>query len=288
MPASIMRTLVAALALSVGALATPPGAAAQSMLGRAEATTTNADAAFYYVRAGTASVRVQVLGAVRAPGLYEVSEGTALGPVLALAGGPTLGTTPAGTRSEATVRLFRPGTDGEEVAFEAPLERLVGDAATPALRDGDVLLVEVSGGQVESALTNASSFYYVRAGTASVRVQVLGAVRAPGLYEVSEGTALGPVLALAGGPTLGTTSSDTRTDVTLRLHRPGPGGSELVFEGPFEASVAQGGLPALRDGDVLVTEVRSRRTFGWRDAVQIVGALGVLALAIDRLADLGN
>ncbi|PAP75957.1 SLBB domain-containing protein [Rubrivirga marina] len=274
------------LTVVLSTLALAPGAGAQSVIGRAESMASNAEA-YYYVRPGTASVRVQVLGAVRSPGLYEVSEGTGLGPLLALAGGPALGTTPSGTRAETAVKLYRSGAAGQELAFQAPLEQLVGSVSTPPVLDGDVLLIEVASGRIESADTNASSFYYVRPGTASVRVQVLGAVRSPGLYEVSEGTGLGPLLALAGGPTLGTMPADTRTVVTIRLHRPRGGSTELVYEGSFEPTAGVV-LPTLQDGDVVVTEARSRRTISWRDAIQVISAVGVVALAIDRLSGTGN
>ena len=142
-------------------------------------------------------------------------------------------------------------------------------------------------GRAESMASNAEAYYYVRPGTASVRVQVLGAVRSPGLYEVSEGTGLGPLLALAGGPTLGTMPADTRTVVTIRLHRPRGGSTERVYEGSFEPTAGVV-LPTLQDGDVVVTEARSRRTISWRDAIQVISAVGVVALAIDRLSGTGN
>lgn len=277
LPTASVRQLVGLAALAV-ALASP-GALAQPVLGRAEAMSTNARSAFYHVRPGTASVQVQVLGAAHTPGLYEISEGTGLSALLALAGGPALGTTPAGTRDRAVVRLYRSGTE-DHVAFEAPLEQIAGDATTPVLQDGDVLLVEVTGGQIESASTNASAFYYIRPETASVQVQVLGAAHKPGLYEVSEGTDLGALLALAGGPALGTTSAGTRTEALVRLYRPGAAGPELLYEGPFEPNVMP---PAVRDGDVLVVEVISHRRFSWRDVIQVVSAVGVIALAVDRL-----
>ncbi len=273
------------MGLLLAVLAAAPAPEAQAVLGRAEAMTTNADAAYYYVRPGTASVRVQVLGAVRAPGLYEVSEGMELGQLLALTGGPTLGVSPSGTRAEASVQLHR--ARGQELAFEAPLEQLVGSAETPVLEDGDVLMVEVRAGRVESADTNASAFYYVRPGTPSVQAQVLGAVRAPGLYEVSEGMELGELLALAGGPALGTASDGARTTLTLRLHRKGSG-EEIVYDGPIGEAGGTAFAPEVLDGDVLIIEVRSRRSFGWRDAVQIVSTVGVLALAIERLARAGG
>ena len=124
--------LLPTVALAVLTLA-PPGAA-QSLVGRAESMSSNAEA-YYYVRPGTASVRVQVLGAVRSPGLYEVSEGTGLGPLLALAGGPALGATPSGTRAETAVLLYRPGTNGQELAFQAPLQQLAGSASTPPVEE---------------------------------------------------------------------------------------------------------------------------------------------------------
>jgi protein involved in polysaccharide export with SLBB domain len=140
--------------------------------------------------------------------------------------------------------------------------------------------------RIEDTKTNANTYYYYthNPGSATVRVHVLGDVRLPGVYEISESTDLGQLIALSGGPQINANSRNTKQDISLRVYRPGANGQQIIFEESFEHSLANPQVyPILRDGDVFVMDVTQRQRFGWRDATSIVSTLGVLALAIDRL-----
>lgn len=140
-------------------------------------------------------------------------------------------------------------------------------------------------GRVEETTSNIPSyFYYVLPGAPTVQVDVLGTVRAPGLYELTEGTDVGQLLALSGGPVLMVRQRASSREVTIKLFRPAANGGAPIYEAVFEQAVGDPETsPVLRDGDVLTVEVTERARFTWRDISSIVGTIGVLALALERL-----
>lgn len=145
--------------------------------------------------------------------------------------------------------------------------------------------------RVEDTKTNANTYYYYypNPGSATVRVHVLGAVRLPGMYEITESTDLGQLIALSGGPPMSAHPSNTRVDVALRVYRPGPDGQQIIFDDIFENTLANpAGYPVLLDGDVVVMDVTQRQRFSWRDATSLVGTIAVLALAAERVSRLSR
>jgi hypothetical protein len=101
----------------------------------------NGTAYHVFAQAGDATIQVLVLGAVNA-GIYEVREGTDLEELIALTG---TSMTPGGSGESVkyTVRLFRDEDGERKLLYEAPLDRMLAStAAYPALREGDVLMME--------------------------------------------------------------------------------------------------------------------------------------------------
>lgn len=140
--------------------------------------------------------------------------------------------------------------------------------------------------RVEETKSNVGAyFYHVVPGAATVQVYVMGTIQSPGLYEVSDGTHLGQLLALAGGPTLGPQSRATDRDVTVRLFRPGGGyGERPLYEARLDEALARPeAYPTLRDGDVMTVEITEKDRFGWRDMFTVVGAVSALALAVESV-----
>ena len=154
-----------------------------------------------------------------------------------------------------------------------------------------VLLVMVAGaqaqglGRVDETTSNIPSyFFFVEPGAATVQVDVLGAVRAPGLYELTDGTDVGQLLALTGGPLLAPQQRASVRRVTIRLFRSSAGSAEPVYEQDLDEALKNiGTYPVLQDGDVLTVEVIERTRITWRDISSIVGTIGVLALAAERI-----
>ena len=143
-------------------------------------------------------------------------------------------------------------------------------------------------GQVEETESNIDSYYfYVQPGVATIEVMVMGTVRNPGLYRLSEETGLGQLLALSGGPVLDVRQRSRPRTAVVRLYRPQGQGEALIYEAEFEEDVVtapDGRYPDLRDGDVMTVEVTERQRFVWRDLFTIANTVAVIALAVERLA----
>jgi protein involved in polysaccharide export with SLBB domain len=143
--------------------------------------------------------------------------------------------------------------------------------------------------RVDQTRSNAGTYvFFTQPGAATLQVQVLGTVRTPGLYEVSEGTTMGQLMALSGGPPLNVRSGKTKVTTTVRLYRPNPAGSALLYEGLLEDGISDPArYPTLQDDDVIMVDVTQRQPFGWRDAARVIGAVGVVVLTAGRVARIG-
>lgn len=143
-------------------------------------------------------------------------------------------------------------------------------------------------GQVEETDTNVNSyFFFVEPGEGSIDVKVMGTVRNPGLYRLGEGTDLGQLLALSGGPVLNVRQEERDRETTIRLFRPQSSGEQkLIFEEDFEGGITtqSASYPQLQDGDVMTVEVIEDRQFEWRDALTILSAVASVAFAIGQFA----
>ncbi len=140
-------------------------------------------------------------------------------------------------------------------------------------------------GRVESIESNAPDYYFhVNSGASTIQLHVMGSVTSPGLYEVNDGTTLGQLIALAGGPVLGTRLRRNKRQVDIRLFRPSTGSSVPLFETELEeGSMYTNSYPALMEGDVLRVDVIERAGFGWRDALSIVTAAASAYIIFDRV-----
>ena len=245
-----LRTLAALAALTLAALP----ASAQTV-GRVEGRQATPGGYFVNARAGEPTTRVYVWGTVRNPGVYEVGPGFDVQAVLSLAGLPVQAEREPGD-PEVYVRVYRPGQGGEPV-YQAPLGAFVlAPDAHPALREGDVLTVGLE---------------------PEARVNVWGAVRLPGLYEVGPGFDARAVLSLAGGPLLPALQDNERREVTVRYLRAG----EALFEGPLDDFTRAGGaLPMPQDGDVIEVVTRETRGFSFRDALAVTGTVAGIVSAV--------
>lgn len=145
-------------------------------------------------------------------------------------------------------------------------------------------------GRIEATESNVPSYYYhARSGDAVVQAYVIGAVRASGLYVVTQGTDIGQLFALAGGPMLGERERQDRVEVTIRLYREGGGSRELIYESLLEPMLRDpGAYPTLMDGDVMEVENIRIRAFSWRDGLGLIGAAASVALVIERVVRIAN
>ena len=139
-------------------------------------------------------------------------------------------------------------------------------------------------GRVEQTESNAQDyFYHVTPGTRTILVQVVGTVHSPGLYEVSEGTGVRDILALAGGPVMNPRLKRTKRNVTLVMYRPAVGDENPLFqESLTESGLYSTAYPELEDGDVIRVDVLDRRLIDWRDVLQILTASATILFWISR------
>lgn len=144
-------------------------------------------------------------------------------------------------------------------------------------------------GRVEQTDTNLGTYYYLVEGTEpTVQVSVLGDVAHPGLYEMSQVTALGKLLTLTG-PDVGNAQTYgrglNRKRTMVRLYRQETAGEPtLVFESRIE-DVLLGAAPPLQDGDVIMVHIRGVR-LDWRDVLRIGQAAAVFILLGERIGRL--
>ncbi|MCB0719703.1 MAG: SLBB domain-containing protein [Bacteroidetes bacterium] len=139
-------------------------------------------------------------------------------------------------------------------------------------------------GRVEQTESNAPDyFYYVQPGTRTIQVHMIGSVMSPGLYEVNDGTTLGQLIALSGGPQLGARQRRNKREVSIRLYRPSTDSAVPLFESELEdGALYTNSYPALQEGDVVRVDVIERTGFSWRDALQIVTATASAYIIFDR------
>lgn len=137
-------------------------------------------------------------------------------------------------------------------------------------------------GRSEQVLSTAPGYYvYHQPGEATIQVAVEGTVRNPGLYEVAVGTDLSRVLALSGGPSYDARQPDQRQYVEVRLFRPTIGQVYAATIQDLASNPAP--VPPLREGDSVIVEVVSRRTFGWQDVFSIAGGIAAVAYLVERV-----
>lgn len=124
-------------------------------------------------------------------------------------------------------------------------------------------------------------YRYARPGEATVRVNVWGAVRQSGLYEVPLDMDLLGLLSVAGGPNVVEERRRERRIVVLQLSRSTGGSYDLIFEAPLnDVSAERRALPAIQNGDILTVKTVVRDRFGWRDALAITSAAGTVAVVV--------
>ena len=149
-----------------------------------------------------------------------------------------------------------------------------------------VVSAQPSFGAIEDRQTNVTAYYFhVLPGEATIRVNIWGSVRAPGVYEVGEATTLGELVSFAGGPQLQVLRDNARREIDVTLYRREGDARVLAYAASLGDMVeGDGAYMLLQDGDVAEIELREIRGFSWRDAFTIVSATAAVALAVERIA----
>jgi polysaccharide biosynthesis/export protein len=211
------------------------------------------------------TLRVNVVGAVKRPGSYIISPQGQTNQILvgdaAVAGGSVASQWPTVTQALQQaggitqlanlreVQVNRPLPDGSQQAIQVNLWEMLRSGQIQqdiALRDRDTLVVPQSTTlSSEEALLNGSASF----SPATILVNVVGEVRAPGTVEVAPNTSLNQALLTAGGFD---SSRARRKDVILiRLN---PDGTAVRRTIPIDltAGINEETNPSLREFDTIV------------------------------------
>ena len=211
------------------------------------------------------TLRVNVVGAVKRPGSYIISPQGQTNQILvgdaAVGGGGVASQWPTVTQALQQaggitqlanlreVQVNRPQPDGSQQAIKVNLWELLRSGQIQqdiALRDRDTLVVPQSASlSSEEALLNGSASF----APATILVNVVGEVKAPGTVEVAPNTSLNQALLTAGGFE---SSRARRKDVILiRLN---PDGTAVRRTIPIDltAGINEETNPSLREFDTIV------------------------------------
>ena len=136
-------------------------------------------------------------------------------------------------------------------------------------------------GSVESTESNSGDYYfYVQPGERTIQVNMIGAVRSPGLYEIGTDVSLGQLLALSGGPIINSRQKRNKRDTQIRVIR---GGAVTYNVNIEESETPYVNFSGLQEGDIVRVDVVERTPFGWRDGLQILTAAASFVLIVDRV-----
>jgi len=136
-----------------------------------------------------------------------------------------------------------------------------------------------------------ANYIYTQRGDLPIHVSVWGQARNPGRYEIPEGTNLGDLLSLAGGPGFDTRGivlgidqreRQRRGRTHIRVSRSRGGNTGVVVESQIDNLLYEEVRNfELRDGDVVMIDMVQR--FNVWDAVMIISSSASMILLVDRI-----
>lgn len=152
-----------------------------------------------------------------------------------------------------------------------------------------VLALLIGGGAYAQGVPAASGvavYRYAEPGQTTKDVQVWGAVRNPGVYQIERDADLLTLLTIAGGPAVATTDDRTVRNVSVRVVRDPGAARTVVLDTTLDALTSDPApLPALQHGDLVSLTVEVRQRFTWRDALSVTTSAAALAVLILRIVE---
>ncbi len=232
------------------------GAASAQTRGRLENRQVSPGGGYYFnAQPGEITTQISVWGAVARPGIYEVGQGFSLQSVVSMAGGPSplMGT-------DQNLQLRMTVYRQSQVVYESTVEELALQVeASPGLLDGDIVEIRPD---------------------RTVRVNVWGTVREPGLVVLGPSDTVRSALSLAGGPVLAALRDNVDRDVQLLISR---ADGTVAYAGPLDELPQSVNQQPLSDGDVLSVEVRERIGWELRDTITVVGVVISSVVAVTQI-----
>ena len=136
-----------------------------------------------------------------------------------------------------------------------------------------------------------ANYVFTQRGDLPIHVSVWGSARLPGRYEIPEGTNLGQLLSLAGGPGfdtrgfiigIDTRERQRRGQTYIRVSRSSGDNTAVVLESRIDNLLEEEFRHfKLEDGDVIMVDMVQR--FNVWDAVMIISSSASLILLLDRI-----
>jgi len=102
-----------------------------------------------------------------------------------------------------------------------------------------------------------------------VPVSIWGEVKAPGYYNVPDGTDVARLISYAGGPT------EFANLTEVKLTRPGAGAADAINVKDYLDTGDVGKITVLQPGDTVY--VRRNKLYAWREFIRVVSELAVIA-----------
>ena len=179
------------------------------------------------------SQSVYVMGQVKKPGVFEITEGVGFMDVIASAGGPNE------YANLGAIRIFKRNGDVVKFNFQNYSEGI--SEEMPSIEYGDAIFFPDKGPE--------DNLSWLKLETMD-SLKILGAVKKPGRYEWSSSVDFIDFLSNAGGPT------DTADLSRIQIVKPGPNGERIATEFNLKEFIEVGGawsdMPELSGGETIV------------------------------------
>ena len=152
-----------------------------------------------------------------------------------------------------------------------------------------LLVIGIAPSTRAQGLTDASGvavFRYAEPGRPTKAVQIWGAVRNAGVYQVERETGLLSLLTLAGGPLVGVEDDRNVRSIQVRVIRDPSTARTVVLDTSLDALTTEAvAIPALEDGDLVTLTAQTRQRFTWRDALTVTASVASLAVLVLRIVE---
>jgi len=208
---------------------------------------------------------VNVIGQVQKPGAYRVTEKTRLADVLFMAGGFS-----QGAQIDKVVIIHSTSHSPRSVEVDVTKYLISGDMeSNPQVFEGDTLIVPLN-----ERAKNIPPLHTIF--STSMTISVIGEVRKPDTYELSQTTNFWEAIIIAGGPTTdadleramliqGVESGQNRIEVDLE---------KVLTEGQFSL------MPPLKSGDTIFIPKQKEKPGIWRQIVNVARDISTVGLAV--------
>lgn len=208
---------------------------------------------------------VNVIGQVRSPGAYRATEKTRLADVLFMAGGFS-----QWAQIDKVAIIHTASHSPRSVEVDVTKYLTSGDMeSNPQVFEGDTIIVPLN-----ERAKNIPPIHTIF--SKSMTISVMGEVRKPETYELSEKTNFWEAIIIAGGPT-------TDADLERAMLIQGVEGGQDRIEVDLEKVLTEGQfslMPSLKSGDTIFIPKQKEKPGIWRQIVNVARDVSTIGLAI--------